>query len=337
MKKYLFLLLILGLTVFVSCEDKGNDIPVPPSPPAVKPTEEGLLGTWETYYYEKQITVNPGASNQSSFPGLRYIDYDGFRSSFVKEDGEYKAKDYNLKGNLVSEASFHVKDDTIIYARTEKTKDDRDSIIYSWQRVREFNPEKGILTVDHSYTGRTVQDNALYKITDVKITRNTKTAPTTTTGVIPAKYMIDYDELCKGKWQIYLFKEYENGRLKENYSIEMTKELKNTTFDFYVNNKGNKRCIMTEWSKAENKLVSTDYPVLLIDDVIHLLYEEEIVDEDGETTYEDASIFLWVTSWEQRKDGDTYSDSFIDYKKSRYKENVRITVETQIYIKRIWE
>lgn len=339
MKKIHFVLFVLIISFLTACDDKGSDDPIPPSPPAVKPTEDGLLGTWETYYYEKQITVNPGGSGgqESVFQGLRYIDYDGFRSSYKKVNGKYIAEDYNLAGNLVFEADFHVKGDTIIYARTVKTKDDRDSIVYSWQRVREFNPEKGILTVDQSYDGTSKLDNVKYRITDIKIARNVETAPTTTAGV--TKHIIDYENLCKGKWEIYLFKEWEGGKLKEAYSEEQTKILRGTSFEFFVNDKGAKRCIMTEWDEKNNKFRSTDYPVLLIDDVVHLLYQtpvldednNKVLDEDGNIVLEDASIFLWITDWDQREG----TDSFIDYKKSRYSENVRITVETHIFLKRI--
>ncbi|WP_160111076.1 hypothetical protein [Dysgonomonas sp. Marseille-P4361] len=337
MKKNLTLLFILGLTLLTACSNDEPDGPIKPEPPVVVPTEDALLGTWETYYYEKQITVNPGGAGGQERPyqGLRYIDYDGFRSSFVKENGKYIAKDYNLAGNLAFQADFHIKDDTIKYARADKTEDGRDTIIRSWQRVREFNPEKGILMIDQSYYGTTKNDDTWYKITDVKTARNIKTAPTTTEGVTPKKHMIDFDDLCKGKWQIYLFREYENGKIKEAYSIEMTTKLQSTSFKFYVNDKGNKRCIMTEWNDNTEKLVSIDYPVLLIDDVVHLLYKEEVKDEEGNVELEDASIFLWVTSWGEDKT--IGSDNFIDYKKSRYAENISITVETKIYIKRILE
>lgn len=335
MNKNLVLLFILSLVLLTACSDKNSEDPILPKPPVATPTEEALLGTWETYYYEKQITVNPGGAGgkESVYQGLRYIDYDGFRNSFEKENGKYIAKDYNLAGNLVFQADFEVKDDTIKYAKVEKTVDGRDTIIHSWQRVREFNPEKGILTVDQSYPGKDKNNDTQYRITDIKIARNIKTAPTTTEGVSPKKHMIDFDDMCNGKWQIYLFREFEGNRIKENYSKERTEELKDTSFKFYVNNKGNKRCIMTDWNNDKTELRSIDYPVLIIDDVIHLLYKEEVKDEEGNVTLEDASMFLWVTSWGEDKKID--SDNFIDYKKSRYEENISITVETKIYIKRV--
>lgn len=334
MKKYLYLFLLITFTVATGCSKKGDDIE-PPVPP-VELTEDALIGIWETYYYEKQISTG-----NSYFSGLRYIDYDGFRSEFKKEGGKYVARDYNLAGDLVFEADYYVTKDTIKYERQVKTEDGRDSLALSWQRVREFSPQKGIIQVDHSYSGVTEQDGVKYKITDIKMARNIATAPTTTEGVSPAKHIINYDDLCTGKWKIYLVKEYVDGEVDHAKTDETWNMLKNVSFKFYTDDQGNRKCLMQEFIPSENISAGKTIPVVVIDDVIHLLNKEVardennniVYDENGNIVYEDAFFYMWVTSWKEREG----LQSFIDFKESRYEENIKVIVKTHVYMQQITE
>lgn len=341
---YLFLSILATSIALSSCKGSGNDPvdpPAPPQPPVEDVlSEEALLGTWETYYYEKQVTLNPGP-NQESYGQLRYIDYDGFRSEFSKVGNKYITRDYNLVGDIVYEADYYVKDDTIKFEMHVETEDGRDSIAESWQRVRQFSPEKGIIKLDKSYTGTTTQNDAFYKITDAKIARNIKTAPTTTEYVIPKKHIIDYDDLCKGRWQIYLVREFEDGIYQLGKSEESTKKMNTVSYKFFVNENGKKRCYQRLWDAENNKFIEYEFRVEIIDDVIHLLAKTEAIDEDGNIikdeegniVYEDYNFYIWVTEWAQREG----TDSFIDFSETRYVENVRVKVKTLIYTKRVPE
>lgn len=339
MKKIIYLFLLIAFTFLAGCKGGGSVVdPEDPEEPLVPENlkESDLIGIWETYYYEKQISTGG-----SYFSGLRYIDYDGFKTEFKKEGDKYVAKDYNLANNLIFEAEYSVKGDTIKFSRLIKTEDGRDSTDVTWQRIRQFSPEKGFIKLDQSYPGMTQNDNTQYKITDIKIARNIKTAPTTIEGVSKGKYMVDFDDFCKGRWQFYLFREYEGGRLKEKYSEEMTTLFQTTSLKFFVNNNSERKCTWREWNPKQNKWYETEYPVIVIDDVIHLLDKEQAVDddgnaifdEDGEPVMEDISIYLWVTDWKEREG----TDSFIDLKESRYAENLKEIVKTQIYLKRVFD
>lgn len=339
MKKVIYLFFFVTFIILTGCSNSGDgsDEPIPPPSP-ITLDEDALIGVWETYYFEKQVTVNPGEANQSFYGGLRYTDYDGFRSEFLKESGKYKSIDYNLLEKEVTVAEYYVKDDTIKFERTVKTEDGRDSIAKTWQRIREFNPSKGILKLDQSYYGFTKDDGIKFKITDAKVAR--KVPSTTTEGVIPAKVMIDYNNLCEGKWQVYLYRYYEDGSLNKRRSELMTDTLSTVSYNFYLKNGNEKRCKVREWDFKVKTEVITDYPIVVVDDVIQFLYKRPLLDKDKKPVYEngnevlvDDSFFMWVTSW-QKRDG---VDSFIDFNESRFEENVKVIVKSQMYLKRVEE
>lgn len=328
MDKFIYILFLISLFL-VGCSSSSGDEPEPPKP-SITLNEEAILGTYETYYYDKQIIVNPNTSNQSSYGGLRLTDYDGFRTTFYKEAGKYKAKDFNLAGKLIQEADYYISNDTIRFEYHGETKDGRDTIIKTYQHVREFGKNEGIMKLDRSYYGKTVYDGVEYRVFDAKATRNIQTAPNSTQGVIPAKVMVDYNDLMKGTWHIYAFKQYRDGRLDQRYSELVTDTLSKTSYKFALDDKGQKICNFKEWDYKNNKWSEITFPVLLVDDVIHLLYEEKTVNDKGETVFEDGSIFMWVTSWRQREG----YDSFIDLKEQRYTNDVKVIIKTEIYVRR---
>lgn len=327
MDKFIYILFLISL-LLVGCSSSSEDEPELPKPP-ITLNEEAILGTYETYYYDKQIIVNPNTSNQSSYGGLRLTDYDGFRTTFYKEGGKYKAKDFNLANNLIQEADYYVSNDTIRFVYHGKTEDGRDTIIKTYQHVREFGKTEGIMKLDRSYYGKTVYDGVEYRVFDAKATRNVQTAPNSTQGVVPAKVMVDYNDLMKGTWHIYAFKQYRDGRLDQRYSELVTDTLSKTSYKFALDD-GVKICHLREWDYANNKWETKSFPVLLVDDVIHLLYREEVKNAKGEKVLEDRSIFMWVTSWKQREG----YDSFIDLKEQRYTNDVKVIIKTEIYVRR---
>lgn len=339
MKKFTY---VFSLIIFIlaGCSNSGDgDEPTPPKPP-VNLTEEAILGTYETYYYEKQVIVNPGKGNQSSYGGLRLTDYDGFRTQFYKEGGKYKARDYNLAGSLVQQSDYYISNDTIWFEYLLEAKDGSDSIVKAYQHVREFGRTDGIMKLDNSYTGTAVNNNVEYKIIDAKATRNIQIAPNYSKDVIPAKVIVDYEDMMKGKWQIYSFREYVDGTLNKKYSDLKTDTLSKTFYKFDLDKDGDKICTITQWDYENNTWdKGTTFPVLVIDDVIHLLFKEEVLDENkkpvldenGQKVYKDGSFFLWVTSWQERMG----TDSFIDLKEQRYTNDVKIIIRTEIYFMRV--
>ncbi|MFV0419258.1 MAG: hypothetical protein ACK5KT_11080 [Dysgonomonas sp.] len=329
MNKFICIFFLISSTL-VSCSNSENgEDPEPPKPP-VNLTEDAIIGTYETYYYQKQIIVKPNTSEQASYGGLRLTDYDGFRTTFYKESGKYKAKDYNLAGNLIQEAEYYISNDTIRFEYHDKTKDGRDTIIKTYQHIREFGRTEGIIKLDRSYYGKTIYDGVEYRVIDAKATRNVATAPNSTQDVIPAKVMIDYNDMMNGTWHIYAFKLYVDGVLNKRESDLVTDTLSRTSYKFALDQDGDKICHLTEWDYGNNKWETKTFPVLLIDDVIHLLYQEPVKNDEGETVYEDRSIFMWVTSWKKREG----YDSFIDLKEQRYTNDVKVIIKTEIYVRR---
>lgn len=322
MNKFICISILISLFL-VSCSNEDDPIPVPPKPP-VGLTEDAILGTYETYYYEKQVVVNPGSSNESSYGGLRLTDYDGFRTTFAKENGKYKARDYNLMGDVILEADYHVSNDTIRFQYVVDAKDGSDSIVKTFQHVREFGRTEGIMKLANTYSGTTIYDGVKYEITDAKATRNTKTAPNSTQDMNPAKVMIDFDDMMNGTWHIYSFREYIDGVLDRRYSDLMTDTLSKTSYKFYKNEKGEKCCKLKEWHYGTNSWYEEEFPVVVIDDVIHLLFYDPVLEEN-------SSLFLWVTSWKKRNG----NDSFIDLKEQRYTNDVKVIIKTEIYVQRI--
>lgn len=328
MIKYIYIFSLISFFM-IGCSSNNGDEPEPPKPP-IKLDEDALLGTYETYYYEKQVIVNPGKGNQASYGGLRLTDYDGFRTMFYKESGKYKIKEFNLAGNLILEADYYLSNDTIRFNNHDKTEDGRDTIIKTYQHIREFGKTEGILKLDKSYYGKTIYDGVEYRIIDAKNTRNIVTAPNSTQDVIPAKVMVDYEDMMNGRWHIYAFKYYKDGRLDPSYSSLVTDTLSKTSYKFTLDEDGDKICYMKQWNYKENAWHQDTLPVLMIDDVIHLLYRESVKNDEGEEIYEDRSFFMWVTSWKKREG----YDSFIDLKEQRYENDVSIIIKTEIYVRR---
>ncbi|MDR2954478.1 MAG: hypothetical protein LBV43_05310 [Prevotella sp.] len=333
MKKNLLYISILFLLGLYSCSN-NNDEPPKPTPPVTEVeglTADAIIGTWETYYSEKQIIANYD-TQPSSYGGLRNIDYDGFKTRFYKNSkGEYKIQDYNAVGDLIYEIDYKILGkDTIKLDGTVKDKNGEDSTINTYFKVWDFKPTNTTLTIANIYTGVSKANNVKYKITDSRRLRNMETAPTTTVGVTPAKVMIDYDDLCKGLWHIQSYSLYYDGSLQNKYSDLITDTLSMQTYKFYRDKDGDKAVQIRTWNYNKKEWGYLDCPLILVDDLINYFYSVEKKDASGKTIIEDVSIYIWFTKPRQWNG----KDSYIDLKESRYDNDVRVVTKTEMLLVR---
>ncbi len=331
MRKILYILLF-ALIGLVSCsnnnDEKKGDEWIPPTPPTDL-LEDQILGTWETYYSQKEIQVKFSSGVQTTYPGFRLTEYDGFKTTFFKDPatGEYKFKTFNVLYDLIEEGTYRTKVDSVLFEWKSKHTG-KDTTTY--QRIREIGATDGVVKWFRNYPGRTA-DGTKYNITDTRANREINTNPTATNGVNPAKVKIDFDDLSKGKWQINGFFRYYGEDIDPVYNEKMGKVLIGTTFDFYTEG-GDRRCIMRGYNRDTDKWEEVDYPVTVVDDVIYFFYKKKVPIDKGENGEEfqlvNESFFLWV--YEKKS-----ANAFTDYKEERSESNLSKIVKVYMNLVRI--
>lgn len=323
---YITLLLIFGLS---ACTNNSDEPVAPPAPPPIvsqKVTIDSLLGTWETFYYMKYVTVNPGTPYEASYGNLRLIDYDGFKTKFWEENGVYKFKSMNVYGIV---AGREGEDKEGVFRLSENS----DSIIFTWfkngkdtttaQKVQEFYAYPGVMQNEAVYTGTTEDGSSTkYRVSDLKKSRKIEIAPNATGGVNPAKEKIDFQEL-HGEWEIYISYVFYDMRLDQNLTAIRSKALLGAIYKFYTTDQGIKKLDIRQ--KMDNGVWGTEYyDIHVVDDIMY--YKGK----DPETG-KDKIIWLWVTDRKIRNG----KDSFIDKYENRYDKNIKVIYRTESYFRRL--
>ncbi len=324
MKLLSYTLLFLSIGLF-SCASNSDEPVVPVKPEPVKPvtlSEEALKGVWETYYFSKEIRFNPEKPSETLFKGLRLIDNDGFRTEFYQSGTDYRFKSYNALKGLIDEGKYLVKEDTVMFILKNKKGEDS---ISAKQKVRTFDAEKGVLKVDIAYWGTDIKNN-VYIITDTKCQRNVDVNPDYS-DLNPPKVKIDFDDMSKGSWEVSGFAFYEGG----NYNAKESKiggdTLIGLTYKFYTNDAGTRRCLMKQQYKGSGEWGEHDYPIAIIDDVIHFI---DVKKDASGKIISDNSIFMWVKNMRKVNGIDT----FTDWKEERYNNDISVVIRTEATIRR---
>ncbi len=327
MKKifYILFLSFLGLSSCVSNSDQPDEPVIPNPEPPVSATADDLIGFWETYYYQKDIIYIYPSGEQQIFPGLRLIEYDGFRTRFYidPEDNEYKFKSYNVIDQVIDEGTYTASGDTVHFNFTYLAGEPKDTI--TKQIIRRLDPSKGIFKTEDIYPGTIGNTGMKFKVFDMKANRNVDIAPAYTDV---SKVMVEshFEELSKAPWDITGCAYYYNSLYQPDETKIMNDALvkTKTSYRFYKDAQGKKFCSVSSLNPATNQIEEdrdSPYPITIIDDVIYRFYTEA---ETGKT----KSMYIWVTDW-KIKDG---VQTFIDRKNERLGNDISVIVTTDQYL-----
>ena len=277
--KYLIYIFVIPslLFVFNSCGG-GSDNPVDIIEPTVLDKDD-LIGTWEIYHSRKDIVLNG-----LSYKGFRDPEMDGFRTKFYKEGETYKFIDYNPILAAIDQGTYDIDNGHIVFTVTKYSG--RDTLYTTRQNVTNIKLDEGLLYVDYSYTITISGEN--YQISDVRRLRNIETAP----GVHPnvTKVDVNFDDYV-GTWELYDADVLYGGLRNIGKSEALLDKPNITRFKFYYNDKGQMIGENQVYRAAlDTTTVIGPSPVVIVDDVIHLLFRfqinKEIIGNDG--------LFLWI-------------------------------------------
>ncbi|WP_156032809.1 hypothetical protein [Prevotella sp. 10(H)] len=320
MKKILYILSLMALVLSgcVNNSDEPQPPVVPPPAPPIVATSADLLGTWETYYYMKEIYFMYQNGDKKVFPGLRLTDYDGYRTQFYEEDGKYKYKSFNVVGNVNDEGTYSALKDTVYFRILAKNGVPADST--TKHVIRRLEPDKGILKTDDIYYGTTAGSGYKYEIIDTRAHRNTAIAPTFS-DASPAKVMIDFAEMSKAPWDVIGGAYYRNGSYYSYESEIIDKALvkSETTYEFYTRSDNQKMCKISSLYPDTNERGEETYELMIFDDVIYFFFEDS-----GKL----ADFNMWVTSWKTENG----VNKFIDKKWDRYNNDISIVVQVEHHL-----
>ncbi|MDU1890410.1 MAG: hypothetical protein E6767_06935 [Dysgonomonas sp.] len=270
------LLIILGLT---SCVN-NSDEPVPPTPGPTErlESEDDLIGGWMTYYSRKEIIIDYNTSQASMLPTFRDISYDGFITSFYKENGKYMFISKNTVEQTIDEGNYKISKgptkDTILFLWETEDKQNigqvKDTVVR--QVINDINLTTGILKAAFPYTGRNIHDGTRYLITDYKISRNMAIAPNTVSGVLKDK--VDFEDMTKGKWLIYGAEAFYNNAKDYNKTQEINDAITGLMFRFFTDPVKGKQVAYSHVNAPKESAANT-FSVILIDDLFHILTSEK--------------------------------------------------------------
>ncbi len=277
MKRLLYILFISSLLVtFNSCGGSGDDPDIiPPTPTTF--TKDDIIGTWEIYHSRKDIILNG-----YTYEGFRDPEMDGFRTKFYKENETYKFIDYNPLLDIVDQGTYKIENGHIVFTVTEF--DGRDTLYTTKQNVTNIKLDEGLLYVNYSYSINVGGQE--YQVSDIRRLRNIVKAQ----GVHPNinKVTINFDDYV-GTWELYDCDVYVNGQRNKGMSENWLDKPNITRFKFYYNNQGQKVGVNSIYDADKDQTITTEpMPVIIIDDVIHLLFNYEVEGNDD-------GMFLWIT------------------------------------------
>lgn len=277
MKRLIYILLISSLLfAFNSCGGSGEDpIIIPPTPPTL--TKDDIVGTWEIYFSRKDISIN-----ETPYEGFRDPEMDGFRTKFYKESGTYKFIDYNPVLDIIDQGTYDIDNGHIVFTVTEFNG--RDTLYTTRQNVTNIKLSEGLLYVNYSYSINIGSQE--YKISDLRRLRNIATAPGAHPNV--TKVAVNFDDYV-GTWELYDADVYVNGQRNKGMSETWLDKPNITRFKFYYNNQRQKVGENSVYYADKNETITTKpMPVIIVDDVIHLLFNYEVEGNDD-------GLFLWIT------------------------------------------
>lgn len=299
MKKLIYFTL-LAIIILSSCSKSSDDIP----PINKNYTEEDFIGTWELYYSSKAVVKNP-TSNATIYPVYRDTQYDGLKTEFYKENGQYKYRSINILGVEADKGTYKIQDKSIVFDGVTKGSQGQDSAFQNIANVTDTDFNGGIIKMYQTYNKTSNKEP--YKITQAQAFRNVATAPGKYPGVDKVKF--DFSQLEGGRWDFSNFEYYQDGEYYKDYSNAVADSLSGHALTFYLQNNVKYCKQRFYWGKDENgEKMWQEYihQVIIVDDVILLPYILE-----GEP--EPEAFEFWIAKLEIGKDPDTGKDTALKF------------------------
>lgn len=295
MKKFLYaFFLIFSLIGLSSCNSDSREDP--PPPPTEIPSEEKLIGTWEIYFFQKDLILNGRL-----YEGSRDPENDGFHTKFYKEGSTYKYISYNAIGMVTDLGLYEIKEDHLLNFYVKECvppngTELKDSVFTTIQDITGFSTSEGIMYLVAKYDadagGRT------FGVEDLKKYRNKETAPNVHPGV--DKINVKFDDYL-GTWQIHGYEIKIDGKYDQKESDKWFSEAKDTKYRLYYDQDGYKRCDYDGYDADGNPYPMHGLHVVIIDDVMHFLFNNT---ENPDAPRIDGLVW-WVTDRTPYTDPDT--------------------------------
>lgn len=285
MKKFLYaFFLIFSLIGLNSCNSDSRSDPTPP--PIETPSEDKLIGTWEIYYFQKDLTLGT-----KFYEGSRDPENDGFHTKFYKEGDTYKYTSYNAIGMVTDLGLFEIKDDHLLNFHVKECVPPngtvlKDSVFTTVQDITGFSSNEGIMYLVNEYNSEA--GGKVFGVSDLKKYRNKETAPNAHPGV--DKINIKFDDYL-GSWQIYGYEIKIDGKYDEKVTNEWLTSAKDTKYTLYYDQDGYKRCDYDGYNEDGDPYPMHGLYVVIIDDVMHFLFNNT---EDPDAPRIDGLVW-WIT------------------------------------------
>lgn len=322
---FLFTIIIIGLS---SCNGDEKSGPGPdPEPPVIDGvTKDHLLGEWEIYYSEKQVTFYKEDGTSQVLNNFRDPQYDGYTNEFFVKNSEYAFENRNVIGDIIDAGTYDVRNDSIFLYVTKHAG--RDTSFISTDKIYKLYDDLTVLNVFKFFTGKN------YKVKDSRHMRNKKKAPNVHPGVEKIDVEANFNKLL-GKWEVYDFAYLVNGTYIQKESLLKKDTMMNNTYTLQYNDLGEKECVIRfrQYLNGDRDTWATQTcPIKIVDDIIYLFETKE----DGEEVPKIIdSFFMWVTDWKDRTVENKVYDSFISYYVYRLENFPDQMIETRRYMRKL--
>jgi len=306
--KYFLHIIFLSVLIFgfSSCGN-NNDDPTPPTPTTY--VAEDLIGTWEIYHSKKDLTTSAGVY----YEGFRDPEMDGFLTKFYQDGNTFRFINYNPVNEVIDRGTYDIVNGFIVFTVEETNIESKKADVpyVTKQNLTNFQKEEGFMYVD--YTFDHVAGGKQYVISDIRRLRNIAIAPGAHPGV--TKLDVNFDDYV-GTWEVYNYDIFISGQSSPSQNEKWLDKPNKMYFKFYYLNgqKVGARVICNE--KGEETEVLGPVAIVIIDDVIHLVWEWDL----GDGTLERDGIFLWITKRTNYTDPETSKQTISIEDKNEYRD-----------------
>ena len=292
----LFFLLIIS-NILVSCVNNDDEENIGPIREKLDLTPEVLAGTWEVYFFTKDII--PLATNIST--KYRYTEVDGFTVTFLK-DGTYYEN--NIFGHRNLEGTYkiaHYSEDTAVVMKGAGPKNDpnlkNNAVFMSYKSPKTKNDTlskaeiPAMFETDFTFRDRYEGDaqGHKYRVEDLRHYRNTAKAP----NYIPNerefhKNVLELNDVL-GRWR---FDNYYK-KVDQHY-FEAPDHIRVHFGDHYVFKMVGGKQVFEEYLKSNTTVPLKTGDFKIIDDVINVYTEWKYTDKEGNVKDSIESYKFWI-------------------------------------------
>jgi hypothetical protein len=318
----LFIAIVSGLS---SCNADKPEPSKPEPPVKTNITNDDLLGTWEIFYSEKQVTFYKEDGTSQVLNNFRDPQYDGYMNAFYIKNEEYVFENRNVVNDIIDAGTYNVQGDSIFLYVTKH--EGRDTSFVSTDKINKLYGDLTVLSVYKFFS------SDKYRVKDSRSMRNVEKAPDIHPGVEKLDIEANFDKLA-GKWEVYDFAYLVNGTYIQKESLAELDTMLHNTYTLQYNSIGEKECVIRfrQFLNGDRDTWKTQTcPIKIVDDIIYLFE----MDENGDPAKIVDSFFMWVTGWQKRIIENKEYDSFISYNVYRLDNYPDQMIENKRYMRKI--